>query len=1005
LKKTTFNLNVYKIAVFILLLGILVAVGGRNYTAKSNAQQFGELFSYSSIQGTVDRTDDPTVLRSRFVNVNFDILETQGDLILNLFSDLTFTAEFERMESVREGSRSWIGRLAGYPSSAVVLVARDGLLTGNINLPGGFYQVRYAGDGVHAIYEIDQTAFPAEAEPIPVEPLPGEGASVEVQGGSYDDGSSIDVMVVYTASARSAFGGTTAMQTLIDLAITESNTGYGNSDVTQRMNLVHTEEVSYNESGVSYSTTLSRLKGTSDGYMDDVHTLRDTYAADHVVLIFNNSAYCGMAYLMTTVSTSFASSAFALVHYSCATGYYSFAHELGHNMGSHHDHANASGPGAYVYSFGYQEPTGDWRTVMAYNCPSGCTRLNYWSNPDVDYGGKPMGVGGTGSDAADNHKSLNDTAYTCANFRTCNIPGIPTLAAPGNGSSTNDPTPLFDWDDLSYASEYQIQIDNNADFLSPEGTGTPTASDYTPSTLPDDTYYWRVRGYNKYGSCDLYGDWSSAWTATIDTIAPPIPTLVSPSDESTTTDNTLDFNWDDSTGAVQYQIQIDNDSDFSSPTLDELVSVSNYTSTALAVDAYSWRVRARDTVDNWSNYSSTWSVTIEPVCSVPSTPTLLSPSDGSTTHEDAPLFDWNDATDASEYQIQIDNNSDFSSPEDTGTQTISSYTPASLADDTYYWQVRGHNTNGGCDEFGDWSSVWSLTIDTSTTGVGLYVPTTGQYRFKNTLTTGVPDHIYTLWPIGGGVIPIVGDWDGNDTVTAGLYNPANSQFRLRNSPAGAPDYIFKIYANGGGLIPLVGDWDGNGTETVGVYEPTFGTFRLRNTLSTGVPDHVVKLWPIGGGVIPLVGDWDGNGTDTLGLYNPAKNQFRLRNALTTGAPDYILSIYTKGGSLIPLVGDWDGDGTDTVGIYESNYGFFRLRNALFTGTTDHILKIYANGGGLVPLVGDWDGNGTETVGIYEPVYGKFRLKDTLTTGVPEYVLRLWPFGGGVIPLTGDWDGN
>ena len=135
------------------------------------------------------------------------------------------------------------------------------------------------------------------------------------------------------------------MNALIALAVSESNTGYANSNVTQRLRLVHTAEVEYSEAGFNWTTTLDRLTNTADGFMDEVHSLRDTYGADAVVLIVNDTAFCGQAWLMTTVSNGFKTFAFSLVSRICAAGNYSFAHELGHNMGSHHDRANASGPG------------------------------------------------------------------------------------------------------------------------------------------------------------------------------------------------------------------------------------------------------------------------------------------------------------------------------------------------------------------------------------------------------------------------------------------------------------------------------------------------------------------------------------------------------------------------------------------------------------------------------------------------------------------------------------
>jgi hypothetical protein len=57
---------------------------------------------------------------------------------------------------------------------------------------------------------------------------------------------------------------------------------------------------------------------------------------------------------------------------------------------------------------------------MAYNngcSPTNCTRLPYWSNPDVTYNGAVMGVPEGSFQAADNRKTLNNTAFTVANFR------------------------------------------------------------------------------------------------------------------------------------------------------------------------------------------------------------------------------------------------------------------------------------------------------------------------------------------------------------------------------------------------------------------------------------------------------------------------------------------------------------------------------------------------------------------------------------------------------------
>lgn len=104
------------------------------------------------------------------------------------------------------------------------------------------------------------------------------------------------------------------------------------------------------------------------------------------------------------------------------------------------------------------------------------------------------------------------------NDPTCNTPEIPSLISPSDGSLTNDSTPTFDWNPASASNEYQLQIDNDPDFSSPEIDITTASTDYTPTSgLGDGSYYWRVRGHNTSNGCDVYGPWSSAWSVTIET--------------------------------------------------------------------------------------------------------------------------------------------------------------------------------------------------------------------------------------------------------------------------------------------------------------------------------------------------------------------------------------------------------------------------------------------------------------------------------------------------------
>lgn len=434
---------------------LLTCAGASAVDSPAGERADGELFTYTPAVRALVTADLSTVVRARFTGVDLSLLSGKSALgrhagggerlRLNLFDDAVYNAVFDRLEENWSGGYTWIGHIEGEEFSQVTLAVGNGVMAGNISLPFAdrFYQVRYAGNGIHAIYQIDQSSFPPEEEPIPFDysgAAPFPAADMRLLA---DNGSIIDVLVVYTAAARAGAGGTAAVETLINLAVAETNTSYANSGITHQLRLMHAEEVTYDESGFDWSTTLYRFRGTADGYIDNVHSLRDSYGADCAVLIVNSSSSCGIGYLMTFVTPFFESSAFSVVSRNCATGYYSFGHELGHNMGAHHDWYVESDPGAYSYSHGFVNAGDRWRTIMAYNTEcydSGfyCTRLQYWSNPDISYGGDPMGVPVGQANEADNRQTLNNAAYTVANFRDSIYTPVPTPTP----TVTPTPTPV-----------------------------------------------------------------------------------------------------------------------------------------------------------------------------------------------------------------------------------------------------------------------------------------------------------------------------------------------------------------------------------------------------------------------------------------------------------------------------------------------------------------------------------------------------------------------------------
>jgi hypothetical protein len=402
------------------------------------AQTTGPLFVSAARPAAPALAFDASVLRSREVEVQVsqlasaDARSAGATLDLNLFADATFTAVFDRVDTSASGF-VWVGHIADVPMSSVTLAVEGTTVYGSVLMPGGSYLVKPGGDGISTIVEIDQSAFPPEAEPL----VPSTSASVNVERDAPsldpkmegDDGLLIDVLVLYTPAAATAAGGAAAMNTLIANAISITNTSYSNSGVYQRVRLVAALSINYTESG-DIGTDLSNITAGT-GAFSGVAALRNTYRADLVSLMTNTpgSPFCGVAWLMTSLSVGFAPNGYSVVEQACAVGNLSFPHELGHNMGLRHDWYVDDGVTPASYAHGYVNSAAKTRTIMAYNnrCAAqgfNCTRLPVWSNPGIGAMGVQAGtstacVDGSlaGNCDADDHRMLNESAYFVANFR------------------------------------------------------------------------------------------------------------------------------------------------------------------------------------------------------------------------------------------------------------------------------------------------------------------------------------------------------------------------------------------------------------------------------------------------------------------------------------------------------------------------------------------------------------------------------------------------------------
>jgi CSLREA domain-containing protein len=243
---------------------------------------------------------------------------------------------------------------------------------------------------------------------------------------------------------------------------------------------------------------------------------------------------------------------------------------------------------------------------------------------------------------------------------------------------------------------------------------------------------------------------------------------------------------------------------------------------------------------------------------------------------------------------------------------------------------------------GSGSTTFTIANVPATGGdtTGVFRPTDGALYLKNQNTTGIAD-VQINYGLGGDY-PIVGDWDGNGTVTIGIYR--DGSFYLRNSNTiGVADIVFPFGTPGD--QPIAGDWDGDGIDTIGLYHE--GTFFLRNQNSAGAPDATFALGVAGD--VGIAGDWDGDGMDTTGVFRPSNGALYLKNQNTTGFADIQINYGIAGDK--PVTGDWNDDGVDTIGVYRD--GTFYLRNTNTIGFADLVFALGIPGD--MPIAGNWDG--------------------------------------------------
>ncbi|MFO8111807.1 MAG: zinc-dependent metalloprotease family protein [Desulfosalsimonadaceae bacterium] len=360
---------------------------------------------------------------------------------LDLF-DIPVRVVIDRISVNRLGTETIRGHLDIFPSGSFTLSVSGNKSLGFIRIPekNREYRVQYDKEThtlrIEKISPPEKDVLPKGAPLLPEkneapsflmeEDAPAaERFPVQLYGNYEDDTEAvIAVMVIYTTAAKVWAEGKGGIENIIAQAMEDTQLALDNSDTKTTIELVHADEVDYDESGSS-SMDLRRFQGTDDGYMDEVHILRDRYGADLVALLARVDDNGGISYQLEKASGD-PEFAFSLTRVQQAATTYTFAHEIGHNLGmGHHKEqlpeSDADG-GLFDYSAGWRWTGQDgniYSTIMTYPqkdyFEDGMESINlpHFSNPDIYYEGTPTGDFRDG----DNARTLREVRHVVAGYR------------------------------------------------------------------------------------------------------------------------------------------------------------------------------------------------------------------------------------------------------------------------------------------------------------------------------------------------------------------------------------------------------------------------------------------------------------------------------------------------------------------------------------------------------------------------------------------------------------
>jgi titin len=263
---------------------------------------------------------------------------------------------------------------------------------------------------------------------------------------------------------------------------------------------------------------------------------------------------------------------------------------------------------------------------MSYSCTGG-TRIAYFSNPNLTLNGYPLGVAYEldPANAADNVRSMNNTAATMAAFRSAAV----TLPVAPSGLSAiavaYNQINLAWLDNASNESNYRVERSVNGGVWSEIATLSANTVGFNNTGLSaSTTYSYRVRASNSAGY--------SSYSPVASTTTPSAPVLPSPPSApanltaAAVSSSQINLAWSDlSSNEDGFKIERSTDASIYVQVATVGINVTSYADTGRnAGTTYYYRVRAYNAGGNSTYSNVSWATT--PSALFPAAPSNLSAS-------------------------------------------------------------------------------------------------------------------------------------------------------------------------------------------------------------------------------------------------------------------------------------------------------------------------------------------------------------------------------------------